>query len=182
MLPAHAPVITQALMLLDRANRKKNIVLKGVSWPINELKERVENFLSEYFNISESISVEILHKETNNLVSMVRVTLESLEAKMYILKNKKVLFNLRSTYVQPDLTDLERKIGFKLRDFARKNQAAGKKTIYVQHTVKVNDKWYCWDEKLKSVIPCPRNSVNPGIPKIFNSISTPGSFSRGKQI
>lgn len=141
----------------DKANRQNNIILRGFPVPLDDMREVIRKFLLDNFDYAgQIVHVKPLGRDpkNNNNVSLVAITLESLEAKLHILRNKKVLANMKTVFVQADLTDRERKCAFELRKFARSSQPGGKGIKFAYQKVFVNDKWYKWDLAENSVVEC----------------------------
>lgn len=139
---------------LDKASRRNNIVIRGLNLSRDSAKNDISKFLSTKFNYTGSIiNTRPIGKEINKTIKSAIVTLESWEAKLAILRNKKVKFDQSTVYIQADLTAKERKTMYELRKFARSIKP--KKSItYAYQTVKINGNWYKWDERSNTVVLC----------------------------
>lgn len=139
--------LSAKLETLDRANRKNNISIMGLSIPLSDMKGKTKKYLTENCKYSE------LNK--NGSTNKGAVTLESWEDKMHILKHRKQSANSGGVFIQPDRTDKERNCVFKLRQFTRIIQRNRKGIMYDHHKVCVNNHWYKWDKHTDSITACP---------------------------
>lgn len=174
----------------DKANRQNNIVLKGFPVPLDDMREAIRKFLLVNFNYTGQIGqVKPLGRDpkNKNIVNLVAITLESLEAKLHILRNKKVLANMKSVFVRADLTDRERMCAAELGKFARRVQPGGKGVQFAYQKVFVKNKWFKWDVEKNSAVECeggpkhgrtpPANSTTRNSPTVTSlSPKSPGQM------
>lgn len=145
----------------DRATRRNNIIIRGLSMPLSDMKRATKKYLTENFNHSGPISnIKPLRREPNknDRTNMVAVTLESWEDKSHILNQRKKPGNWGRVFIHPDRTDKERKCAFYLRQFARRIQPNGQGIRYAHQKVFVNNQWYMWDEHTDSIKACTARS------------------------
>lgn len=138
----------------DKFNRQNNIIIRGSTFKVSDLRSRTTKFLADHFNYSGQIfNVKPLGRESNNRnnINIVAVTLESLEAKLNILRKRKVLLNRKKVIVHADLTVRERKCAYELKKFARGLQPEGIGVKFGYQKVFVNNNWYTWDRTKHSV-------------------------------
>lgn len=141
----------------ERARKRNSIVIKGEPMAVVDLKGQVKRFLSDKFNYAGSISnVRILSRDPKNFnkTDYIAVDLESFEDKINILRSKKSIPDLGSVFVNADLTERERKVGSKLRTFARSLRPDGSGIRYSYQKVFVDGSWYKWDSNKKMAVKC----------------------------
>lgn len=149
--------LVKKLEIQDKAARQNNIVMKGLSFHVKELKGRIAEFLSEFFNYSgQIINVKPLGRDrsNNDIVNIVAVTLHSFESKLNILRNKKTLDKRSTVTIQADRTEAEREGANKLWKFAREQQPDGTGIQYTYQKIYVKGSWYKWDSYKKVVVQC----------------------------
>lgn len=141
--------LEERLEAQDRASRQNSIVIKGLPLPVMSLKSHACQFLRDKFNYVGQVSnVRALGRDSKNpeKTDFFTVTLESLEDKINVLRNKKtILENMKSVRLRSDLTTRERKCATELGKFAKRLQPDGKGVKFAHQAVSVRGSWYKWD-------------------------------------
>ncbi|KAF2883665.1 hypothetical protein ILUMI_22537 [Ignelater luminosus] len=95
-----------------------NVIIKGKDFPEDAEAETVQKFLEEKIGVKTKLN-EIHHVGTRKEgKEIVRATVENMESKRLIMKNKKKLKGLEY-YIDDDSTNAEQKIQKKLREIVK---------------------------------------------------------------
>lgn len=113
---------------LDRIEireKKNNIVIKGVGFNTDELKNEVQKFLKNEIKISAKITkAELIKPRT--APPFVVATFETWEGKLNAMEGKRILRGTNK-YIDDDLTKEERRVQSELRKLAKLERDKGKK-------------------------------------------------------
>lgn len=129
----------------EREERRNNIIIKGMKWERENLKQEVTEFLEDNLKVKVKIGKirKIRQYEGRNLVM---AELESWEQKREIMNKKKEL--KKGIIIEDDLTRREREIQRKLREKAREEREKGDSKAKIGYKkIYLNGKWYRWNEK-----------------------------------
>ena len=130
----------------EREEKMQNIIVKGIDTEKGNIKDSIEKLLEE-------IGVEVEIKNTRKVggtkvrgKGMVVVTLDNREQRRKVMEKKKKLKG-RMERIEDDLTWEERKIKWKLREIAREEGKKGKRVWIERNSLRIEGKWWNWDEK-----------------------------------
>ncbi|XP_036150976.1 golgin subfamily A member 6-like protein 22, partial [Monomorium pharaonis] len=110
----------------EREARRRNIVIKGVSWKNERVEEEVSKFIKE--NLKVEVGVEKAFRTRIKEKDIVIASLENREQKREIMVRKKEL--RQGIWIEDDLTKEERGIQRKLRERARSEREKGRKDTW----------------------------------------------------
>lgn len=136
----------------DREKRKMNIIIKGKYFPENAKAEMVQKFLEEKIGVKTKLN-EIQHVGTKGKgeKTIVRATVDNLDGKRMIMKNKKKLRG-SNYYIDDDLTDAEQLIQKKIREIGKTEKSKGNKIIIAYQKIKIDEEWFRWDNETGKII------------------------------
>lgn len=141
----------------EKASKQNNLIIRGLALPQDEVREGAKKFLLDNFNYSGLIfNAKPLGRDpnNNNIIRVVALTLESLDDKLKILRNKRARHNLGNMSVHADLTKNERKCVSELGKFARKLRPDGKGVSFGYQKLFIGKKCYTWDIRKNAVVEC----------------------------
>lgn len=130
---------------VDRQNRKKNIIIKGLSEGKKMVEQDVEKFIEEALRIEVKIK-RVSEIKTKGKNKWMLAELESWEQKKEVMEKKKNLE--KSVRIEDDLTKKEREIQEKLRVIAREEREKGDVKVRIGYKkIFLKQKWYWWNER-----------------------------------
>lgn len=138
--------LERRLEIGEKAERRRNVIIKGVEVKERRRKEEVEEIL-------DAIGAKVEIKEIKKIGEgtergkgeMLLVKLGSEEQKWDIIEKNKILRGRRERIVE-DLTWRERKIRWRVGEIARKEEAAERR-IWMNGRIRIEGKWWRWDEE-----------------------------------
>lgn len=133
--------------MLERKDRKNNIIIKGVNTDEIKGNDKTEDYIKESLGVD--VSVRSVQQIKN---SMLLVQLESWEEKMEVMGNKKKLKGSK-VYIENDLTKEERRIQAEIRKVAQEERKKGKKAVARYNKLLVNDQVWIWDHDKQTIKP-----------------------------
>lgn len=80
-----------------------------------------------------------------NTKDKVRVEVSDWESKIMVLKNKGSKLRDQNIYVDNDSTELERKIDFKIREYAKSERIKGNTAAAGYKRISINGTWFWWN-------------------------------------
>lgn len=124
--------LEERLMRLEKADKRKNIIMsnfKAADGDSRKLAEDIEKMLSE--KVGERVRVESAYRFKTVLGERQVVKMKDFEDKLIVMRNKKKLYEesrgeKTPFYVDDDLTQEDREIQKKAREFAKVSRAAGR--------------------------------------------------------
>ncbi|XP_070168832.1 uncharacterized protein PF3D7_1120000-like [Polyergus mexicanus] len=139
-------VIERKLERKEREDRKRNIVIRRVEVEKGDVRGGVEKIL-EILGVNIKIeSVKRVGIMTEGERGMAVVTLGSMEQKRQVMENKKKLRG-REERIEDDLTWEERKVRWRLREIARKEEGEGRRVRIGNGGLQIDGKWWKWNEE-----------------------------------
>ncbi|XP_070170412.1 golgin subfamily A member 6-like protein 22 [Polyergus mexicanus] len=139
-------VIERKLERKEREDRKRNIVIRRVEVEKGDVRGGVEKIL-EILGVNIKIeSVKRVGITTEGERGMAVVTLGSMEQKRQVMENKKKLRG-REERIEDDLTWEERKVRWRLREIARKEEGEGRRVRIGNGGLQIDGKWWKWNEE-----------------------------------
>ncbi|KAK9692846.1 hypothetical protein QE152_g34873 [Popillia japonica] len=139
--------IEQKIEKIEKDRRRKNIIIKGAEFKDKIEMEEVQKFIENKIGVkSEVKEVEKIGDGKN-----IRVTLENLETKHMILKNKSKLRGSKY-YIDSDLTDQELKIQKTLRVIAKNEKEKGKRIKVGFQKIIMDGKTMIWDKNKNDLV------------------------------
>lgn len=140
-----AEKINRSLDLLDaneRANKRLNLVVRGLTADLAQNVESLNAFLKSKFKLTDEIkNVELMVGSGRAIV-----TVGSWETKINVLKEKKAALAGTSIYIDSDLTQREQRIAATLRRLAKEKTEAGCIVKIGRRRLQVNGHWFFWDD------------------------------------
>lgn len=131
---------------LDKAARKANIILKGLS--NGNTLESVNNFFFMEFGIgSAATDTYCINEETLTC----RVKLRDQTVKATIMRTKRVKLGARPIYIDNDLTPMEAEISWKLREKRKEVAKEGRSVVLRGNSISIDNVWYYWDLNTNSL-------------------------------
>lgn len=131
---------------LERDQKRKNIVIEGLSPPANahKLKTTVEEFLSSH--VKESITVTDAYQfKLKSGDTKIVARLGSNDQKSQVMRSKKSL--PKNIYINDDLSKEDRIMRAKGRHFAKEIAAKGDRVQIRTGTVSINETMYKWNDE-----------------------------------
>lgn len=132
-------------MLLRQA-RKDNMMLKGrTSFSGTDILREANDFFLKYFNLKDKIIAATLISTTPDK-QITKVTVDTENTKKLVFKNKKQALQGLEIFVEDDLLPEDQKLRFLIREKARLEKSKGNKVEIRNRSIKVNNKWFYWNE------------------------------------
>lgn len=116
-----------------------NLIVRGLVVEGNELLSNMNRFFESNFQLHDKI---IEAKRLSNDKNIIWVKTEDCTSKLSILKNKKARLKDQRIFIDNDLSEKERSIENKVREFARPERAKGKSVIVGFLKDQVDGKWF----------------------------------------
>ena len=133
----------------EKAEKKNNIVITGISFEKERIKEEVSKWITEKLNINVEVTEAWKIKE-----EMAGVKMQSFHDKMYVIRNKNML-NKTKIYIKDDLTynerQIQRNIIEKAVQYREKNQETYVSVRY-RKLIVGNDEYVWSDEEGKLLL------------------------------
>lgn len=131
----------------EREDRKKNIVIKGVSWKRDRVEEEVSKVIKENLNVEVEVrkAYRIRIKEKDIVIA----SLDSWVQKREIMSKKRDL--KQGIWIEDDLTKEEREVQRRLRERAREEREKGKKVKVGYMKLYIEDRIFRWNEKRREL-------------------------------
>lgn len=127
--------------MLERKEKKNNIVITGVKFNHKNVKEEAKEWLND------KLKIEVKIKEAWKLADEMSVlVLEDTEEKIKVFSNKKALKGT-GIYINDDCTKKERKIQQEIKKQALEARKEGKKAIVKYKKMTVDGADWIWNEK-----------------------------------
>lgn len=139
-------VIERKLERKEREDRRRNIVIRRVGMEKGDVRGGVEKILEKLGVDIKIESVKRVGIMTEGERGMAVVTLGSIEQKRQVMENKKKLRG-REERIDDDLTWEERKVRWRLREIARKEEGEGRKVRMGNGGLQIDGKWWKWNEE-----------------------------------
>nr|CAI5866757.1 unnamed protein product [Callosobruchus analis] len=143
--------LNQKVEALEKANKKKNLVISGIKIDTNDektLKGTVENFLLKELQVTVNLKGAQKIGEKMCVIEM-----ESITDKIEILKNKNKLRYLQEKiFIDSDLTKKEQSIQKAIRTAAKDEKGKGNQTKVGYKKMIVNGAYWKWDDELGKLI------------------------------
>lgn len=137
----------------ERKERKNNIIITGFKIKNEEQRrEELSTFINEI--AEKNIKIKEISEVNGQNQKLYRIKLEEWEDKQKLITMSKKLKG-QNIYINNDLTRKEDYIQKKIRDIARKEREAGKRTRVGFKRIWIDDREYKWceeEEKLKDAI------------------------------
>ena len=134
----------------EKKERKNNIIISqpykdGFDKSGRGVKEYAKNLLKDL--VGENIQIKNANFLTKNRAEMMvlRVTFETFEEKLKIMKQKSKLKGTR-TFITDDLTKKEGEIQKQLREWAKEEIKKGNRAFIGYQKININGKWIKWTE------------------------------------
>lgn len=125
---------------MERQNRKKNIIIKGLT----EKEEMAEQDIEKY--IGETLKIKVRIKKASEIKTKEKDKWMSWEQKREVMEEKRNL--KKGVRIEDDLTRKEREIQDKLWDMAREEREKDDDEVRVGYKkIFLKRKWYWWNEK-----------------------------------
>lgn len=141
------------LDIIEKRERKCNIVIKGLNTSNESTKSDVHKFLKDRVGVDSNIrSATKLGKGEQ---PMILVRLENAEEKQEIMKKKNKLWNSK-IFIDNDLTYGEREVQAKLRNIAKEKRTAGTKITVKYQKLIIDGKVWVWDRATEQLV-APKN-------------------------
>lgn len=130
----------------EKIERKQNIVITGVKFDANNIKQEIESLIGEKLGVK--IKVEEAYKLGKEAGSNQRAIakLQSWKEKQDVMKNKSKLRG-HSIYIDNDLTPKEREIQKKLREIGITESEKGNRARIGYKKIMINGKNFEWDDE-----------------------------------
>jgi len=129
----------------EREERKKNLIVRGLEVKEEKRIEAVEELMNR---IGVELKVREVWKITGEKEKgreMVGIKVEEGEKRREILEKKKKLRG-RKKRIMEDWTWKDRKMRWKLEEIARIEEGKGRKVWIGYGKIRIEDKWWRWDE------------------------------------
>lgn len=136
--------VSNSVEAREKAEKRLNIIIKGLDFPDNNHLDTVEKFLLDKFELRDVIQEISTWGNEQSLIC--RVKLKDWETKKIILEQKSSRLRNSEIYVEKDLTVLEREVAWKVRARATEEEALGKKVRRQTDKLQIGKTWFVWDQ------------------------------------
>jgi len=133
----------------EREEKRRNIVIKGIKGGKDEVEKEIKEIMRELGEEigKESIrSVRKIGKEMN--ISIVR--LKNMDQKRRVMMRRKYMKG-RNIKIEDDLTWIERKIEWRLKEIARLEREKGRRVWVSYGKIQIEGKLWRWDEGMQTI-------------------------------
>lgn len=125
--------------MLERKNRKKNLIIRGIRTVGKGLKGEVKSV------IKKMLGIEIYISKVTAIAGGLLVKLVAFENKLEILKKKGMLKGI-NLWIEEDLTEREKEIQEWLGKIAKEEEEGGREVRMGYLKINIEGNWYEWDE------------------------------------
>lgn len=131
----------------DKESRKLNLLVKGLEVAGDNLLSEMNRFFETKFELKNKIMEARQISREKNVILVKTVDWAS---KLEILKNKGDRLKNQKIFIDRDLTEKERRIDYKAREFAKSERMKGRSVGMGYQKVRSDGVWFQWSEASNS--------------------------------
>lgn len=152
---------TARIERMEKEARKLNLIVRGLESKGENLLAKVNRFFEANFHLADKITEA---KSLSHEKNIILIKVVDWECKQVIFKQKRDKLRNQNIYIEGDMTEKERRVEFKMREYARAQRAKGKIVSFGHQKVKVDGVWLQWSEADDDFIarPSPTSRVKNG--------------------
>lgn len=136
--------------LIEKRDRKNNIILKGINLDGKDAKTELETFFKNKLEVNVTIdTAEVIKPKLAQ--AFVKVKMNTWQDKINIMRAKNKLKGTNN-YIDDDLNQQEQKMQASLREYAKQERGRGKEAKVGYGRIYINRERWDWDQQKEEIV------------------------------